>query len=58
MLAADSLIMHDRSSIKFSYDTPGILKATIAIVGSKCEILSRDENGLDSKNGEEWHKRP
>jgi hypothetical protein len=49
MLTVDTLIMHDRSTIKFSSDTPGVLKANVAIVGSKCEISSRGGNGLDSE---------
>lgn len=50
MLLADTLIMHDKATIKFSSETAGILQANHAIVGEKCTISSRGANGINSNS--------
>ena len=48
ILMVDTLIMHDKATIKFSPESAGILQANHAIVGKKCTILSRGTNGINS----------
>ncbi|GHA76513.1 hypothetical protein [Pontibacter akesuensis] len=50
MLVVDTLIMHDKSTIKFSPETLGILKAKVVSVGKNCTISSRGEKGEDAKS--------
>ncbi|MBB6610938.1 hypothetical protein H7F15_07815 [Pontibacter sp. Tf4] len=49
VLLVDTLIMHDKATIKFSPSSPGTLKANVAYIGSKCTISSRGEDGLHTR---------
>lgn len=48
MLLVDTLIMHDKSTIKFSPATQSILQANVAYIGNKCTLSSRGMNGEDA----------
>src|SRR5690606_13493167 len=49
ILIADTLIMHDKATIKFSPETTGLLLAKVVIIGDNCTISSRGENGSNHK---------
>lgn len=44
-LLVDTLVMHDKASIVFSSDTLGILKAKVALIGNKCVISAKGNDG-------------
>jgi len=44
-LLLDTLIMQDGSTIRFSSDTLGTLKANVALIGKRCTISSKGEDG-------------
>jgi len=48
MLLVDTLIMHDKSTIKFSPATQSILQANVAYIGNKCTFSLRGMNGEDA----------
>lgn len=50
-LLADTLIMHDKSTIVFAPETQGVLQARVAIIGDKCTISSRGNDGASSNVG-------
>ncbi|PTX18128.1 hypothetical protein C8N40_107167 [Pontibacter mucosus] len=48
ILQVDTLIMHDKATIRFSSTRQGVLNAKTAYIGKKCIISAR---GLDGANG-------
>jgi len=48
VLLVDTLIMHDKATIKFSPETKGILQVNYAIIGKKCIITSKGIDGRDT----------
>ncbi|MFD2245880.1 hypothetical protein [Pontibacter ruber] len=50
ILRVDTLVMHDKATIKFSPGRDGILEAKVAIIGSNCVIISRGANGINGKD--------
>ncbi|MDO6390164.1 hypothetical protein Q4E40_08505 [Pontibacter sp. BT731] len=51
MLQVDTLILHDKSSIRFTPGSKGRLDAKVAYVGDACTITSKGLNGKHGKPG-------
>jgi hypothetical protein len=49
ILIVDTLILHDKATIRFAPDSKGLLGARIAFVGKDCTITAR---GADGENGQ------
>lgn len=50
-LLVDTLVMHDKSTIVFAPETQGMLQASVAIIGNKCTISSKGNNGAHTNVG-------
>ena len=46
-LIVDTLIMYNKSTIRFSPDTLGVLKAKVVRIGKSCLITAKGEDGID-----------